>query len=182
MAESFSNSEPPSQPECLRYNLFVELKSCLNLPAKKQHGSSDPFVKFMVGNKQVHRTRTVVRELNPVWEDAFLVVLEDLDSPLEVKVYSHNLVKDDLLGQHTVDLTSLPLNTALTTSLPLSQAQPPPQVLLSLNLLQLPAEDSPSVHHSSHGRRNYGVLSLGLVEGRNFGDKMGDLEVHCKFR
>ena len=120
-------------------NFRVSLTTAvLHSDARKQHGTSDPFVKFMVGNKQVYRTRTVV--------------------------------------------TSLPLNTALTTSLPLSQAQPPPQVLLSLNLLQIPAEDSPSVHHSSHGRRNYGVLSLGLVEGRNFGDKMGDLEVHCKFR
>ena len=53
------------------------------------------------------------RELNPVWEDIFLVVLEELTSPLEVKVYSHNLVKDDLLGQHSVDLTSLPLNNPL---------------------------------------------------------------------
>ena len=106
----------PDQSECLRYNLFVELKSCHNLPARKQHGSSDPFVKFMVGSKLVHKTRTVVKELNPVWEDIFLVVLEDLSVPLEVKVYSHNLVKDDLLGQHSLDLSCLPLNTALHTS------------------------------------------------------------------
>ena len=56
---------PPDLSECLRYNLFVELKACHNLPAKKQHGSSDPFVKFVVGTKLVHKTRTVVRELNP---------------------------------------------------------------------------------------------------------------------
>ena len=31
-------------------------------------------------------------------------------------MYSHNLVKEDLLGQHSLDLSCLPLNTALHTS------------------------------------------------------------------
>ena len=168
----------PDQSECLRYNLFVELKSCHNLPARKQHGSSDPFVKFMVGSKLVHKTRTVVKELNPVWEDIFLVVLEDLSAPLEVKVYSHNLVKDDLLGQHSLDLSCLPLNTALHTSLPLhGQAQPPPELVLSLNLVRLPASECPTPVRS-----NSGLLSLALVEGRNFGDRTTEPEVYCKFR
>ena len=77
--------------ESLRYNLFVSLQSCHNLPARKQHGTSDPFVKFVVGNKVVHKTRTVKGELNPVWEDeVFVVVLAELASPLEVSLgHSH---------------------------------------------------------------------------------------------
>ena len=170
----------------LRYNLFVSLQSCQNLPARKQHGASDPFVKFVVGSKLVHRTKTVKGELNPVWDDVFVVVLSELTSPLEVKVYSQNLVKDDLLGQHSLDLSSLAQNTTLETSLPLHPL-PDSHLLLSLNLVCLPASDSvqPSHHHqhqssvlpSSPVRRrkvsgellNSGVLSLGLVEGRNMG-------------
>ena len=108
------------------------------------------------------------------------MVLEDLSSPLEVKVYSHNLVKDDLLGQHSLDLTSLPLNSALHTSLPLAEAGPDlpqPEVQLSLNLVQLPASEC-----TGFVRRNSGVLSLALVEGRNFGDRVSESEVYCKFR
>ena len=106
---------PAEQAESLRYNLFVSIQSCQNLPARK-HGTSDPFVKFTVGGKMVHRTKTMKSELNPVWDEVFVAVVSELGSPLEVKVYSQNLVKDDLLGQHSLDLSCLPLNTALHTS------------------------------------------------------------------
>ena len=151
----------------------------------------------MVGNKLVHRTKTVKGELNPVWDDVFVVVLTELSSPLEVKVYSQNLVKDDLLGQHSLDLASLPQNTTLETSLPLHPL-PDSNLLLSLNLVCLPASDSLQPHHQpslllppsparrrkASGEANSGVLSLGLVEGRHLGDhRLGsDQEIYCKFR
>ena len=200
------NISPPGSPpplaeetESLRYNLFVSLQSCQNLPARKQHGTSDPFVKFVVGSKLVHRTKTVKGELNPVWDDVFVVVLTELSSPLEVKVYSQNLVKDDLLGQHSLDLQSLAQNTTLETSLPLHPLTDS-NLLLSLNLVCLPASDSLHHHHHHHhqhsllppsparrrkasGEGNCGVLSLGLVEGRHFGEhKLSDQEIYCKFR
>ena len=179
----FTTSQSPTQEDSLNYNLFVTLQSCQNLPARKQHGISDPFVKFVVGSKLVHRTKTMKGELNPMWDDIFVVVLSELTSSLEVKVYSQNLVKDDLLG---LDLTFLDQNMTLENSLPLHPL-PDSHLLLSLNLVCLPASESlqPSHHHqhqssvlpSSPVRRrkvsgellNSGVLSLGLVEGRNMG-------------
>ena len=178
----FTTSQSPTQEDSLNYNLFVSLQSCQNLPARKQHGISDPFVKFVVGSKLVHRTKTMKGELNPMWDDIFVVVLSELTSSLEVKVYSQNLVKDDLLG---LDLTFLDQNMTLENSLPLHPL-PDSHLLLSLNLVCLPASESlqPSHHHhqssvlhSSPVRRrkvsgellNSGVLSLGLVEGRNMG-------------
>ena len=160
-------------------NFRVSLTTAvLHSDARKQHGTSDPFVKFVVGSKLVHKTKTVKGELNPVWDEVFVVVLAELASPLEVKVYSQNLVKDDLLGQHSLDLSCLPLNTALHTSLPLhGQAQPPPELVLSLNLVRLPASECPTPVRS-----NSGLLSLALVEGRNFGDRTTEPEVYCKFR
>ena len=186
---------PAEQAESLRYNLFVSIQSCQNLPARK-HGTSDPFVKFTVGGKMVHRTKTMKSELNPVWDEVFVAVVSELGSPLEVKVYSQNLVKDDLLGQHSLDLQSLPQNTTLETSLPLHPL-PDSHLVLSLNLVCLPASDSLQPHHqhslllppSPAGRRkaseeaNSGVLSLGLVEGRHLGEhKLPDQELYCKFR
>ena len=179
----FTTSQSPTQEDSLNYNLFVSLQSCQNLPARKQHGISDPFVKFVVGSKLVHRTKTMKGELNPMWDDIFVVVLSELTSSLEVKVYSQNLVKDDLLG---LDLTFLDQNMTLENSLPLHPL-PDSHLLLSLNLVCLPASDSlRSSHHHHHQssvlpsspvrRRkvsgellNSGVLSLGLVEGRNMG-------------
>ena len=165
----------------------------LHSDARKQHGTSDPFVKFVVGSKLVHKTKTVKGELNPVWDEVFVVVLAELASPLEVKVYSQNLVKDDLLGQHSLDLRCLPQNRALETSLPL-QPLTDSHLQLSLNLVCLPASDSQSLHHlqSSPARRrkasgegkHSGVLSVGLVEGRQVGqhNKLADHEIYCKFR
>ena len=112
--------------------------------------------------------------------------------PLQVKVYSQNLVKDDLLGQHSLDLQSLPQNTTLETSLAL-QPLPDSLLLLSLNLVCLPASDSlshfppsPSVRKrkaSGEAARHSGVLSVGLVEGRHFGQqRLPDQELYCKFR
>ena len=114
----------------------------------------------------------------------------DLISTLQWTRLGH---KDDLLGQHSLDLVSLPQNTTLETSLPL-QPLPDSHLLLSLNLVCLPASDSLQ-HHSllppsparrrkvSGEVRHCGVLSLGLVEGRHFGQqKLSDLELYCKFR
>ena len=144
----FTTSQSPTQEDSLNYNLFVSLQSCQNLPARKQHGISDPFVKFVVGSKLVHRTKTMKGELNPMWDDIFVVVLSELTSSLEVKVYSQNLVKDDLLG---LDLTFLDQNMTLENSLPLHPL-PDSHLLLSLNLVCLPASESlqPSHHHHHH--------------------------------
>ena len=190
----FTTSQSPTQEDSLNYNLFVSLQSCQNLPARKQHGISDPFVKFVVGSKLVHRTKTMKGELNPMWDDIFVVVLSELTSSLEVKVYSQNLVKDDLLG---LDLTFLDQNMTLENSLPLHPL-PDSHLLLSLNLVCLPASDSLQPHHQpslllppsparrrkASGEANSGVLSLGLVEGRHLGDhRLGsDQEIYCKFR
>ena len=109
-----------------------------------------------------------------------------------MKVYSQNLVKDDLLGQHSLDLQSLPQNTTLETSLAL-QPLPDSLLLLSLNLVRLPASDSlshfppsPSIRRrkvSGDAARHSGVLSVGLVEGRHFGQqRLPDQELYCKLR
>ena len=80
--EMLQNISPPASPpapaeqaESLRYNLFVSIQSCQNLPARK-HGTSDPFVKFTVGGKMVHRTKTMKSDLNPVWDEACEFTIE----------------------------------------------------------------------------------------------------------
>ena len=49
-------------------------------------GTSDPYVKFKLGNKVIYRSKTIYRDLNPIWEEDFDVHLDDLNTPLHIRV------------------------------------------------------------------------------------------------
>lgn len=49
-------------------------------------GLSDPYVKFKVGGRLLHKSRTIHRDLNPVWDEVFIVPVEDPFQPIIVKV------------------------------------------------------------------------------------------------
>ena len=49
-------------------------------------GTSDPYVKFKLGSKVIYRSKTVYRDLNPIWEEDFDVHLDDLNTPLHIRV------------------------------------------------------------------------------------------------
>ena len=66
-------------------------------------GTSDPYVKFKLGNKVVHRSKTIYRDLQPVWDEDFTVNVEDATVPLQIRV-SFNLVETS--GQPFTDRPS----------------------------------------------------------------------------
>ena len=96
--------------EDLEFRLFIHLKSARNLSTKKP-GSVSAFVKFLLGQKVVHKTKTV-KDFNPTWDESFMFVLPDLSQNLEIKVVNHSIMKDELIGFHQLDLTSLEQTTA----------------------------------------------------------------------
>jgi len=49
-------------------------------------GTSDPYVKFKLGNKVVARSKTIYRDLNPVWDEKFQFTIDDLTQPLQIRV------------------------------------------------------------------------------------------------
>jgi hypothetical protein len=49
-------------------------------------GTSDPYVKFKLGNKVIYRSKTIHRDLNPIWEEDFDIHLDDLNTPLHIRV------------------------------------------------------------------------------------------------
>lgn len=95
-------------------------------------GTSDPYVKFKLGNKVIHRSKTVYRDLNPIWEEDFYAHVDDLNTPLHIrviksmnwsskitivvlpwlpKVFDYDWgLQDDFLGAATFDLNQLELN------------------------------------------------------------------------
>lgn len=49
-------------------------------------GASDPYVKVKSGGRLLHKSRTVHRDLNPVWDESVTLPIEDPFQPLTFKV------------------------------------------------------------------------------------------------
>lgn len=60
-------------------------------------GTSDPYVKFKVAGKEVFRSRTIHKNLNPVWDEKASLLVETLRDPLYVKVFMHPHREHDLV-------------------------------------------------------------------------------------
>jgi len=56
-------------------------------------GTSDPYVKLKVGGQLLYKSKTVYRDLNPIWDEVFTIPIEDPFVPVHVKV---NLFSDIL--------------------------------------------------------------------------------------
>ena len=74
-------------------------------------GTSDPYVKFKMGNKVIHKSKTIYRDLNPTWDEDFDVTVDDLGTPLQVRVFDYDWgLQDDFLGSALLDLNRLDVN------------------------------------------------------------------------
>lgn len=65
--------------------LYLELYFMISFP-----GLSDPYVKFKCGGRLVYKSRTVYRDLNPVWDESFTVPIEDPFVPISIKVFDYD--------------------------------------------------------------------------------------------
>jgi len=63
--------------------LLVEILSCRNLIAADKNGLSDPYVKAKMGKKDLHKTKTISKTLNPVFtsvqKNSFLISCPKLE-------------------------------------------------------------------------------------------------------
>ena len=49
-------------------------------------GTSDPYAKFYWKSKQVFKSKIVYKELNPVWDETFILAIDDPSIPVDIKV------------------------------------------------------------------------------------------------
>lgn len=49
-------------------------------------GTSDPYVKFKLGGRLLFKSRTVHKDLNPIWDETFIVPIEDPFQQINIKV------------------------------------------------------------------------------------------------
>uniref|UniRef100_A0A3Q2WMW1 Multiple C2 domains, transmembrane 1a n=1 Tax=Haplochromis burtoni TaxID=8153 RepID=A0A3Q2WMW1_HAPBU len=89
----------------------------------RRFGTSDPYVKFKIAGKEVFRSKTIHKNLNPVWDERVSLLVETLRDPLYVKVQKISAeakmaldvtldLKDPQYPEH--NLGSLELSVTLT--------------------------------------------------------------------
>ncbi|XP_055531817.1 multiple C2 and transmembrane domain-containing protein isoform X2 [Wyeomyia smithii] len=106
------------------FQLRIHLISGHNLVAMDKSGTSDPYVKFKVGGRLLYKSKTVHKELNPVWDETFVVPVEDPFQPINIKVFDYDWgLQDDFMGAAKLQLTSLELSRAEEMLIKLEDAQ-----------------------------------------------------------
>ncbi|XP_068995081.1 multiple C2 and transmembrane domain-containing protein 1 isoform X3 [Embiotoca jacksoni] len=194
-----SNAEPPPQPPSpAMYQLDIVLKKGKNLAIRDRTGTSDPYVKFKIAGKEVFRSKTIHKNLNPVWDERVSLLLETLRDPLYVKVFDYDFgLQDDFMGSAYLHLESLEHQRAQEVTLDLKDPQYPEH---NLGSLELAVTMSPKEGDVRDAVRNYqsmrlsdvhrkaqlwrGIVSISLIEGRCLQpmDANGLSDPYVKFR
>ncbi|XP_064650930.1 multiple C2 and transmembrane domain-containing protein 1-like isoform X5 [Lineus longissimus] len=94
------------------YQLEIVLKEGKDLVVRDSCGTSDPYVKFKQDGKLLFRSRTMFKNLNPIWNEKFSTPIEDPFKVISLKTYDYDRgMHDDSMGNAEIDLTTLDLNT-----------------------------------------------------------------------
>jgi Ca2+-dependent lipid-binding protein len=98
-SESFNNSG----------SLRVDVLDAADLPAADRNGYSDPYCKFILGDKEVYKTKTQKKTLHPAWNEFFEVPVRSRTAAnFKVKVYDWDFGdKADFLGEAAINLEIL---------------------------------------------------------------------------
>ncbi|MCO5559958.1 hypothetical protein L7F22_013562 [Adiantum nelumboides] len=90
--------------------LYVRVVKARGLAVKDVTGSSDPYVKLIIGSKSI-QTPIVPKNLNPEWNLVFAFGKDVLHGPvLKITVWDQDLAKkDDFLGAVWFDLQEIPV-------------------------------------------------------------------------
>ncbi|KAM9253069.1 multiple C2 and transmembrane domain-containing protein 1 isoform 7-T7 [Dugong dugon] len=179
------------------YQLDITLRRGQSLAARDRGGTSDPYVKFKIGGKEVFRSKIIHKTLNPVWEEKACILVDHLREPLYIKVFDYDFgLQDDFMGSAFLDLTQLELKRPIDVTLTLKDHHYPDHDLgiILLSVILTPKEGEPrdvfqtqSLHLSDLHRKSHlwrGIVSITLIEGRDLKamDSNGLSDPYVKFR
>ncbi|XP_042678818.1 multiple C2 and transmembrane domain-containing protein 1 isoform X4 [Centrocercus urophasianus] len=178
------------------YQLDITLRRGQNLAARDRGGTSDPYVKFKLGGKEVFRSKTIHKNLNPVWEEKTCILIDNPREPLYIKVFDYDFgLQDDFIGSAFLNLASLELNRQTDVTLSLKDPHYPDHNLgtILLSVLLAPREEQREVFQTQSLRLSdlhrksqlwRGIVSITLIEGRELKamDANGLSDPYVKFR
>ncbi|XP_024918104.1 multiple C2 and transmembrane domain-containing protein 1-like isoform X2 [Cynoglossus semilaevis] len=169
-APSGSNSEHASSI----YKLEIEIQRGQNLAIRDRQGTSDPYVKLAFGSKDVFKSKTVFKNLNPVWNERTCLFVYSLSEPLNVKVFDHNvLFTDDFIGSAYLQLDSLEQQRTTPITLELKDPQFPDvdlgtvELAVTLTSELCPIDEQPHMMQQAPKSLLWQwIVSISLIEGR----------------
>ncbi|KAH8719146.1 hypothetical protein GQ44DRAFT_742030 [Phaeosphaeriaceae sp. PMI808] len=99
----------PSESFNNQGTLRVDVLDAEKLPAADRNGFSDPYCKFMLNDKEVYKTKTQKKTLNPAWNEYFEVsVRSRTAADFVVNIYDWDFGdKADFLGKSSINLEIL---------------------------------------------------------------------------
>ncbi|KAM9438084.1 multiple C2 and transmembrane domain-containing protein 1-like isoform 4-T4 [Salvelinus alpinus] len=187
-------------PSSEMYQLDIVLKRGHNLAIRDRGGTSDPYVKFKLCGKEVFRSKTIHKNLNPVWDEGTKLLVDSLQDPLYVKVFDYDFgLQDDFMGSAYLYLESLEQQRAIPVTLTLQDPHYPDVDLgtLELTVTLRPKDGSIDEPHRDATQQSVrlaelhrkhqlwrGIVSISLIEGRDLCpmDPNGLSDPYAKFR
>nr|XP_015306940.1 PREDICTED: multiple C2 and transmembrane domain-containing protein 1 isoform X10 [Macaca fascicularis] len=158
-----SNAEVPLADPGM-YQLDITLRRGQSLAARDRGGTSDPYVKFKIGGKEVFRSKIIHKNLNPVWEEKACILVDHLREPLYIKVFDYDFgLQDDFMGSAFLDLTQLELNRPTDVTLTLKDPHYPDHDLgiILLSVILTPKEgESRDVQSSIHSFLHWRICEI----------------------
>uniref|UniRef100_A0A7N8WVT9 Multiple C2 domains, transmembrane 1b n=1 Tax=Mastacembelus armatus TaxID=205130 RepID=A0A7N8WVT9_9TELE len=207
MAAPCSSGVAPERaaPSSGMYKLEIELRRGHNLAVRDRGGSSDPYVKFKLAGKEVFRSKTIHKNLNPVWDEKVTLIMDSLSEPLYIKVFDYDFgLQDDFMGSAYLYLESLEQQRYCThcrslhgTGCCLTLRPRLQEVIFQFHLIKRHLwynnnfvcvdQQQQSVRLSELHRKSQlwrGIVSIALIEGRNLipMDPNGLSDPYVKFR
>ena len=89
--------------------LRVDVLDAADLPAADRNGFSDPYCKFELNGKEVHKTEIQKKTLHPAWNETFEIAISSRTAAkFRVRVFDWDATaRDDLLGEADINLEIL---------------------------------------------------------------------------
>ncbi|XP_077989292.1 multiple C2 and transmembrane domain-containing protein 1-like isoform X2 [Glandiceps talaboti] len=205
---ALDESNPPTSPTATsptgkvnlqQYQFFlleVILREGKDLAVRDKSGTSDPYVKIKIGNKQMFKSRTIHKNLNPRWDESCTIPIENLNDPLILKVFDWDRAgSDESMGSVQVDLSKLPANKLKNMKLKLTEGSKHEKLghlIVDFKLAPKTKEEKEAYLARKGGMAGKkgktqswsGVVTITLFEGRNLiaMDEAGTSDPYVKFR